>query len=77
MLLMNLFAGRDRDADVEDKLTGTVGWGDSGVNGESSTDIHALPCRQLGRSCCGAQGAQPGAPRRPGGRVSGREVIYV
>ena len=36
--------GRDRDADVENELIDTVGWGESGANGESSTDICALPC---------------------------------
>ena len=36
--------GRNRGADVENKLGDTVGEGEGRVNCESSTDIRTLPC---------------------------------
>ena len=76
--------GRNRGADIENRSVGTIREGEGGMNWESSTAVHTLPCvwnRQLARSCCIAQGAQLGAlwwPRRwdAGGR-SQREGIYV
>ena len=43
MILMNLFAGKEWSSkDVENGLVDTVGEGESGTNGESSTDIYIL-----------------------------------
>ena len=40
----------------------TVGEGEVGTNGESSTEIYTSPSiKQLEGSCCVTQGAQPGA----------------
>ena len=40
---MNLFAGKEWSSkDVENGLVDTVGEGESGTNGESSTDIYIL-----------------------------------
>ena len=43
MVLMNLFARKNGDADIEKRLVDTVG-GDGGMNGESSIDINTLSC---------------------------------
>ena len=44
MVQMNLFQGRNRDADVENKHVDTVGEGEGGTNWEISIDIYTLPC---------------------------------
>ena len=36
--------GRSRDTDVENRLEDTVGEGEGGTNGQSSAEIHTLPC---------------------------------
>ena len=36
--------GRDRDADVQNRLVDTGEEGEGGVDWEISTDIYALPC---------------------------------
>ena len=41
MILINLFAGRTRDADVENGLADTAEEGEGGS--ENSTDVHTLP----------------------------------
>ena len=35
--------GSNRDADIGNGLTDTVGKGEGGTNGDSGTDIYALP----------------------------------
>ena len=45
MALMDLFAGRNRDTDVEDGLMDTAGEGEVGQT-ESSFDIYTLPCME-------------------------------
>ena len=39
MVLMNIFAGRNGDADIEDSLADTAAEGKSGTSQESSIDI--------------------------------------
>ena len=39
MVLMNLFAGRNRDLDTENRLIDTVGAGEGGTNWESSVQF--------------------------------------
>ena len=52
MELMNLSAGQDRDADVENVLGDTVREGKGGTNSNSSTKIYTLPSiKQLAGSC--------------------------
>ena len=61
MVLMNLYARKNGDADIEKRFVDTVGEGESGMNGESSIDIYIPPCvKQLVRSCYITQ-RQPGA----------------
>ena len=36
--------GRNREADIDNRLVGTVEEGESDLNWESSTDIYMLPC---------------------------------
>ena len=43
MVLMNLFARKKGDANIEKRLVDTVR-GESGMNGESSIDINTLSC---------------------------------
>ena len=38
MVLMNVFSGRTRDTDTENRLTGRVGEEGSGTDGENSTE---------------------------------------
>ena len=40
MVLMNLFAGTEWDADIENGLVDTVGEGESGTNGGSNRPIY-------------------------------------
>lgn len=63
------FQGRDRGADAANRLVGTAGEGEGGVNWESSTALYTPPCadRQLEGTCWSAQGAQRRALRRPRG----------
>ena len=42
MVLMNLFAGRNRDSGRENRLMDTVGAGEGGTNWESSMEIYTL-----------------------------------
>ena len=44
MVLMNLFARKKGDANIEKRLVDTVREGESRMNGESSIDIYILPC---------------------------------
>ena len=44
MVLMNLFAGSSRDADIEKRLVDTVQEGEGGMNRESITETNKLPC---------------------------------
>ena len=44
MILMNLFAGRNGDMDIENRPVDTVGEGESGTKGESSIYIYIQPC---------------------------------
>ena len=44
MVLMNLFAGKEWRCRCRGELVDTVGQGENGMNGESSINIHALPC---------------------------------
>ena len=41
MVLMNLFAGQGRSADIENGLGNTVAEGEGGTNWETGTDIYA------------------------------------
>ena len=44
MVLMNLFAGSNGDADTENRLVDTgVGEGEGEMNGESSMETYTLP----------------------------------
>ena len=36
--------GRNKDADIENRLVDTVWVGDGGTNCECSTDMYTLPC---------------------------------
>ena len=47
MLQMNLFAGQDRDADVENRPVGMIGGEEGGANLEIGIDIYILPCIKL------------------------------
>jgi len=53
--------GRNGDAGVEDGLVDTGGEEEKGTKGESRVSIYTPPGvrRQLARSCCAADGAQP------------------
>lgn len=63
MVQMSLFAGRDRDADIENGHMDIVGGGGE-TNWESKIDIGALArVKQLVGTCCVAQGAQLSTPR--------------
>lgn len=42
-VLMNLFAGRNGGADIENRLVDTVGEGEGGTNRESSVGTCTLP----------------------------------
>ena len=42
MVLMNLFSGRNRDADIENRLVDTAGEGDGGT--ESHIDVYTHCC---------------------------------
>ena len=42
MVLMNLFAGQGRSADIENGLGNTVAEGEGGTNWETGTDIYML-----------------------------------
>ena len=42
-VLMNILQGGNGDADTENKLADTVGEGEGGTNGESSTETYMLP----------------------------------
>ena len=44
MVLMNLFAGTEWRCRYREQTSGHSGEGESGKNGESSKDIHTLPC---------------------------------
>ena len=44
MVLMNLFARKKGDANIEKRLVDTVREGESRMNGESSIDINTLSC---------------------------------
>ena len=44
MILMNLFAGRNGDMDIENRPVDTGGEGESGTKGESSINIYIQPC---------------------------------
>ena len=43
MVLMNLFAGSNGDADTENRLVDTEGESEAGTNGESSMEAYTLP----------------------------------
>ena len=47
MLQMNLFAGQDSDADVENRPVGMFGGEEGGANWEIGIDIYVLPCVKL------------------------------
>ena len=47
MLQMNLFAGQDRDADIENRAVGVIGGEEGGANWEIGIDIYILPCVKL------------------------------
>ena len=78
MVLMNLLAGRDRDADVEDGLAAIVGGGD----GNTDTYIHtttwklqsqweaAAQDRELSLMLCDNLGGGEGGPR-------GKIYVYI
>ena len=52
MIQMNLFAGRNRDADIVNRHVDTVEEGEGGTNREIGIDIHTLPCvKQIVGSC--------------------------
>ena len=42
MVLMNLFQGKNRDADIENELVNPAEEGEGGVNWKSGTDIYTL-----------------------------------
>ena len=55
MVLMNLYARKTGDADIEKRFVDTVGEGESGMNGESSIDTwrrqwHPTPVLLPGKS---------------------------
>ena len=45
MILMNLFAGQERDADIKNRLVDTVRGGEGGTNSESRIETYTLPCK--------------------------------
>ena len=47
MLQMNLFAGQDRDADIENRAVGVIEGEEDGANWEIGIDIYILPCVKL------------------------------
>ena len=44
MVVMNLKMGRNRDADIENRLMNTARAGEDGTNGESSIEIYTSSC---------------------------------
>ena len=60
---MNLFQGKNRDADIENELGDTEEEEEGGRNGESGIDIPTLSHvnRRLVGSCYRAQRTQPAA----------------
>ena len=77
--------GRNKDADVENRLVDTVGKGGGGMHSESSTAMHILPyVKQIAQSCCITQEFNPAfcddTEERDGGAVGGRlmkEGLYI
>ena len=60
MLLMNLFSGKEWRLKCTELTCGYSGEEEKGMNGESSIGIYTLPyVKQLVRSCCITQRAQP------------------
>ena len=61
-VLMNLFARKKGDANIEKRLVDTVREGENGMNGESSIDVYALPGAKYiaGEKLPCNQGPQPG-----------------
>ena len=53
--------GRTRDADIENRLVGTVGEGEGGTNGESSIETYTLQYGKQITKGKKTQGAQPHA----------------
>lgn len=63
-VLMNLFTGRDRDADREERLCGHSGEGEGGVNLRNAlayTQYHVQNGELVG-SCCAGQGSSAQLP---------------
>ena len=59
MVLGNLFVGRNRGKDIEDRLADIAGKGVGGTNQESSTEAYTLPCAEELVGCrCVIQGVQ-------------------
>ena len=74
------FQGRNRDADIENRLVGTVGEGEGGTNWESSIETYTLPYgKQItkGKLLYDTGSSTPGSvttQRSRGGVGGGREV---